>query len=61
MKSVIYFYVALKIDTNLMLGKGHFNFPIKFRNCGVNLLFIKGDGVIPLETGFVYIQSAVAT
>lgn len=56
-KSVTYFYVVLKIDMNLMIRKGHFNFPIKFRNCGVNLLFMKGDGVIALETGFVYLQS----
>lgn len=56
-KSVTYFYVALKIDMNLVLRKGHFNFLFKFRNCGMNLLFIKGGRVIALETGFVYIQS----
>lgn len=54
-KSVTYFYVALKIDMNFMLRKGHFNFLFKFRNCGMNLFFIKEDGMIALETGlFIY-------
>lgn len=55
-KSVTYFYVALKIDMIFVLRKGHFNMLFKFRNCGMDLLFIEGDRVIALETGFVYIQ-----
>lgn len=55
-KSVTYFYIALKIEMNFVLRKGHFNFLLKFRNWGMNLLFIGGDRVMALETGFDYTE-----
>lgn len=54
-KSVQYFYVALKRDTNSVLI-----FFLSSEIVESFFIYIKGDSMIAVETGFVYIQRGSA-